>query len=75
MKYIVRFFFLEDKSCSLYLGFDRYNGAQLFDDSTENNKATLENGATITKTEGSCGMCVQLTNGEVVFNGKDFKGI
>ena len=65
---------LEDKDCSLYLGFDRFNNANLFDDSGHNNKATLENGATVTKVDGSCGMCAQLTDGEVVFDGKTFKG-
>jgi len=58
----------------LYLGFDRYNAAQIFDDSSKDNKATLENGATVTKIEGSCGMCAQLMDGEVVFNGKGFRG-
>lgn len=65
----------EDPSCSLYIGFDRYNSEQLYDDSGHDNKATLANGASLSKLPGSCGVCLQLLGGEVVFDGKKFQGI
>lgn len=67
-------FFTEDKDCSLYIGFDRYNSEQLMDDSGHDNKAILANGASVTKIQGSCGVCAQMLNGEIVFDGKNFKG-
>ncbi|XP_057312398.1 uncharacterized protein LOC130653922 [Hydractinia symbiolongicarpus] len=65
----------DDPSCSLYLGFDRYNAEHLYDDSGHDNKATLANGASISKLDGSCGVCVQLLGGEVILDGKNFKGV
>ena len=67
-------FLTEDQDCSLYIGFDRYNAEHLYDDSRNDNKATLANGASISKLDGSCGVCVQLLGGEVIFDGKEFQG-
>ena len=58
----------------MYIGFDRYNAEQLFDDSMRENRAILTNGASVTKLEGSCGVCGQLLSGEIVLDGKNFKG-
>ena len=58
----------------LYLGFDRYNSENLHDDSPYKNRATLANGASISKIDGSCGVCVQLLGGEVIIDGKNFEG-
>ncbi|XP_012555797.1 uncharacterized protein LOC100204986 isoform X1 [Hydra vulgaris] len=65
----------EDIDCSLYLGFDRYNAEHLYDDSLRENKATLANGALISKLDGSCGVCLQLLDGEVILDGENFKGL
>lgn len=65
---------LDDKACSLYIGFDRYNSEQLYDDSGHDNKATLANGASLSKLPGSCGVCLQLLGGEIILDGKRFEG-
>lgn len=59
----------------MYLGFDRYNAEKIYDDSPMRNHATLANGASISKLDGSCGTCLQLLGGEVILEGKRFKGI
>ncbi|XP_028410253.1 uncharacterized protein LOC114532854 [Dendronephthya gigantea] len=64
-----------NKDCVLYLGFDRYIGSHILDNSMENNNATLNHGATVTKVEGSCGVCAQLLGGNINIQGKGFRGI
>ncbi|XP_048578921.1 uncharacterized protein LOC5512916 [Nematostella vectensis] len=59
----------------VYIGFDRYNGEHLFDNSPHHNNATLQNGTLISKIRGSCGRCLQLLGGNVKFKGKSFEGI
>lgn len=57
------------------MGFDRYIGAHILDNSKENNNATLEHGTTVTKVDGSCGVCAQLLGGNIKIQGKGFRGI
>jgi hypothetical protein len=64
-----------NKDCVLYLGFDRYIGARIFDNSKQNNNATLDHGTTVTKVDGSCGVCAQLLGGNINIQGKGFRGI
>ena len=64
-----------NKDCVLYLGFDRYIGAHILDNSKENNNATLEHGTTVTKVDGCCGVCAQLLGGNIKVQGKGFRGI
>ena len=57
-----------------YLGFDRYNGERLYDDSQHNNNATLEM-AELDKVPGSCGMCLKVCcGGGVAIDGSKFAG-
>ena len=44
------------------------------DDSPYNNKVTLQDGAMISKKDGSCGVCAQLLGGRIVIDGKNFIG-
>ena len=66
--------FSGNKDCVLYLGFDRYIGARIFDNSKQNNNATLDHGTTVTKVDGSCGVCAQLLGGNINIQGKGFRG-
>ena len=58
----------------LYLGFDRYNGERLYDDSQHNNNATFKS-AHLDKVPGSCGMCLEVCcGGGVNIDGAKFVG-
>ena len=56
------------------MGFDRYNGKRLFDNTKHNNNATLANGALVDKVAGSCGMCARLLGGNIAIDGARFVG-
>eukprot|EP00794_Sanderia_malayensis_P012811 gene12811-14124_t len=64
----------DDRDCVLYIGFDRYRAEYLLDDSPYNNKAMLQDGAIISKKDGSCGVCAQMLGGRISIDGKNFKG-
>ncbi|XP_068742646.1 uncharacterized protein [Montipora capricornis] len=65
----------QDYNQVFYLGFDRYNGERLYDDSQHNNNATLEM-AELDKVPGSCGMCLKVCcGGGVAIDGSKFAGI
>ena len=66
---------LDDANCVLYIGFDRYKAEYLLDDSLYDNKVTLQDGAMISKKDGSCGVCAQLLGGKIAIDGKTFIGI
>ena len=66
--------FTDDPNCVLYIGFDRYKAEYLLDDSPYNNKVTLQDGAMVTKKDGSCGVCAQLLGGRISIDGKNFVG-
>ena len=67
-------FFSEDYNQVLYLGFDRYNGERLYDDSQHNNNATFKS-ARLDKVPGSCGMCLEVCcGGGVSIDGAKFVG-
>lgn len=67
-------FILEDFNQVFYLGFDRYNGDRLYDDSLHNNNATLKS-AKLEKISGSCGKCVQVCcGGNITIDGAKFVG-
>ena len=76
---LVKFWFIvcfipEDYNQVFYLGFDRYNGDRLYDDSQHNNNATLKS-AVLDKVPGSCGMCLKVCcGGGVVIDGAKFSG-
>lgn len=67
-------FFLEDFNQVFYLGFDRYNGDRLYDDSLHNNNATLKS-AFLDKIPGSCGKCARVCcGGTIPIDGAKFIG-
>ena len=67
-------FILEDFNQVFYLGFDRYNGDRLYDDSSHNNNATLKS-AMLDKIPGSCGKCAKVCcGGGITFDGAKFVG-
>ena len=68
-------YFSGNKDCVLYLGFDRYTGARVLDTSAQGNNASLANGASVTKVAGSCAVCAQLLGGNIVIQGKGFRGV
>lgn len=59
----------------MYLGFDRYINDKVLDNSKQNNNAFLKGGATVTKVDGSCGVCAQMLGGNIDIQGKGFRGI
>lgn len=68
------FFFPEDYNQVYYLGFDRYNGERLYDDSSHNNNATLMN-VQLDKEAGSCGKCAKICcGGQIIIDGSKFVG-
>ena len=67
-------FILEDFNQVFYLGFDRYNGDRLYDDSLHNNNATLKS-AFLDKIPGSCGRCARVCcGGTIPVDGAKFVG-
>ena len=67
-------FVLEDFNQVFYLGFDRYNGDRLYDDSLHNNNATLKS-AFLDKIPGSCGKCARVCcGGTIPIDGAKFIG-
>lgn len=68
------FSFPEDYNQVYYLGFDRYNGERLYDDSSHNNNATLMN-VQLDKEAGSCGKCAKICcGGQIIIDGSKFVG-
>ena len=47
----------------------------MLDTSAQGNNASLANGASVTKVAGSCGVCAQLLGGNIVIQGKGFRGV
>ena len=68
------FLSLDDPDCVMYIGFDRYQAEYLLDDSPYDNKAMMQDGAIISKKDGSCGVCAQMLGGRVSIDGKNFVG-
>lgn len=65
----------QDYNQVYYLGFDRYNGERLYDDSSHNNNATLMN-VQLDKEAGSCGKCAKICcGGQIIIDGSKFVGI
>ena len=73
-EFLFLFFFPEDYNQVYYLGFDRYNGERLYDDSSHNNNATLMN-VQLDKEAGSCGKCAKICcGGQIIIDGSKFVG-
>ncbi|XP_046845785.1 uncharacterized protein LOC124439570 [Xenia sp. Carnegie-2017] len=64
-----------NKDCVLYLGFDRYIGARILDNSKQNNNSTFDHGSTVGKVNGSCGVCAQILGGNINIQGRGFRGL